>query len=92
MLTKLESTALANRTLVTVTSDHGWKLGEFGGWSKHTTFEVDLRVPLLLRHPAAPREAQGATSEAIIELIDLYPTIAQVTVMRPSLDRDSNAK
>ena len=87
VLVKLDATRLANRTLVTLTSDHGWKLGEFGSWSKHTTFEIDLRVPLLLRHPAAPRVAKGATSEAIIELIDLYPTIAQATRLIQSTRR-----
>lgn len=77
VVSRLDHSPLVNSTVVVLTSDHGWKLGEFGSWSKHTTFEADLRVPLMIRHPRAPGHARGVSSDAIVELIDLYPTIAQ---------------
>ncbi|KAL1528807.1 hypothetical protein AB1Y20_010131 [Prymnesium parvum] len=83
VLTRLDKTALSNSTAVVLTSDHGWKLGEFGSWSKHTTLEADLRVPLVVRHPRAPRRVRGARTDAIVELIDLYPTIAQWSGLPP---------
>ena len=47
------SAAQWERTIVLLTSDHGWKLGEHGAWSKHTLFEADTRVPLIVRLPTA---------------------------------------
>jgi len=56
-------------------SDHGWKLGEFGLWGKHTILHADLHVPLVIRHPT--RTAfPGAHSHAVVELVDLFPTLA----------------
>lgn len=53
---------LWQRTVVALMSDHGWKLGEHGAWSKHTTFEADTRVPLLVRLPDAAAVAAAATA------------------------------
>ena len=50
------------RTVVALMSDHGWKLGEHGAWSKHTTFEADTRVPLLVRLPDAAAAAAAAAA------------------------------
>ena len=39
VLDELDSLGVARRTLVVVTGDHGWQLGEHGEWGKHTNFE-----------------------------------------------------
>lgn len=75
VLDKLESTGLADRTLVVFVSDHGYHLGEHGHWQKGTLFQDATRVPLIIRPPGS---MDGLPStNAPVELVDLYPTIAE---------------
>lgn len=75
LLDALETEGLDQNTLVVLWSDHGWKLGEHAMWCKHTNFEIDARVPLIVRLPG---DAQAnRTTDAMVELVDLYPTICQ---------------
>ena len=53
VLTALAASPAAPTTVTLLLSDHGWKLGDWGAWSKHTTFEADVRVPLIVRAPPA---------------------------------------
>jgi iduronate 2-sulfatase len=76
LLQALNANGLADNTVVIFWSDHGWKLGDHASWCKHTNFECDTRVPLIVRHPDEGT-AQGRTL-ALVELIDLYPTLCDV--------------
>ena len=51
LLGALEIAALADNTIVVVTSDHGDMLGERGLWYKMTFYERAVRVPLIVRRP-----------------------------------------
>lgn len=73
LLQTVSDTGLADDTLIVLWSDHGYKLGEYGAWSKHTTHEVDLKIPLIVVAPQAM--PQGSRSLAIVETVDIYPTI-----------------
>jgi arylsulfatase A-like enzyme len=75
VLDALEASPAADNTIVVFWGDHGWKLGDHSSWCKHTNFEVDTRVPLLMR---VPGKASGVT-DALVELIDLYPTLCELT-------------
>lgn len=75
VLDALEESGEAENTIVVFWGDHGWKLGDHSSWCKHTNFEVDTRVPLMVR---APGKATG-TSDLPVELIDLYPTLCELT-------------
>ena len=44
LLQTLDETGLADNTIVVLWGDHGWKLGEHGGWCKHTNFELDAHT------------------------------------------------
>jgi iduronate 2-sulfatase len=59
-----------------VWGDHGWKLGEHGSWCKQTNYDIDVRVPLMIRVPGAT--GQGMKSNRIVELVDLYSTLCDV--------------
>lgn len=74
VLEALGELGLSQKTIVVVTSDHGYQLGEHGLWSKHTNFELAARVPLLVSVPGL----SAGRSDALIELIDLYPTLAEL--------------
>ena len=60
-----------DETIITFTSDHGYKLGNKGSWAKHSMYETDLHVPMMIK---APGFAPSRIS-AMAENVDLYPTI-----------------
>jgi arylsulfatase A-like enzyme len=70
----LKRTGHWDDTIVILTSDHGYQLGEHFMWGKVTLFEVCARVPLVMRVPG--RTAPGSSSTGLVELVDLYPTLA----------------
>ena len=82
VLTALEEKGLADNTIVVLWGDHGWKLGDHSSWCKHTNFECDTRVPLIVRDP---RMKPGQITDRLVELIDLYPTLCDLTgIQTPS--------
>ena len=76
LLDALETAGVADNTVVVFWADHGWKLGDHSSWCKHTNFECDAHVPLMIRHPQIAT-ARGE-SQALVELIDLYPTLCEL--------------
>ncbi|MEM8865244.1 MAG: sulfatase [Planctomycetota bacterium] len=76
VLDSLQAAGLADNTIVVLWGDHGWKLGDHSSWCKHTNFECDTRVPLIVRDPRT--QSTGSTSQ-VVELIDLYPTLCELT-------------
>ncbi|XP_065844217.1 iduronate 2-sulfatase-like [Oscarella lobularis] len=77
VLAELEAQGFANDTIVVLWGDHGWHLGELGEWAKFTNFEDATRVPFLLHVPGVTDK--GMRSDALVELIDIFPTLADVT-------------
>lgn len=76
VLDALEKSGKADDTIIVFWGDHGWKLGDHNSWCKHTNFEIDTRVPLLVSQPRM--EYARGTTDALVELIDLYPTLADL--------------
>lgn len=75
VLDELESLGLAGNTIVVLWGDHGWHLGDHGIWCKHTNYEHAARIPLLV---AAPGMKAGVKSPALVETVDIYPTLAEL--------------
>jgi iduronate 2-sulfatase len=73
---ELELLGLADNTIVVLWGDHGWKLGEHNSWCKQTNYEIDARVPLIIRAPDV--KANGTKSDALVELVDVYPTLCEL--------------
>ena len=73
---EIENLGLASTTAVVVHSDHGWHLGEHGLWRKFTNFEAVARVPLIIKAPWI--EGAPARSDALVELVDVMPTILEL--------------
>jgi iduronate 2-sulfatase len=73
---RLEKLGLAENTIVVLWGDHGWHLGEHAVWGKHTLFEESLLAPLVIRAPGMKQP--GAKTDAIVETIDIYPTLCEL--------------
>ena len=76
LLDELARLGLEDDTIVIVWGDHGWKLGEHAGWCKHTNFELDTHVPMLLSVPGMA--TAGRRTRALTEYVDIYPTLAEL--------------
>lgn len=63
-----------SNTIVVLTSDHGWSLGEHSEWSKYSNYEIALKVPLIIYDPKNP-QGRNKKISSIGELIDVFPTI-----------------
>jgi len=78
VLDGLDGEGVSNETVVVFTSDHGYGLGERGHWGKGSLYDIDTRVPFVVRDPSAPSSRRGVSSRAIVELIDLYKSIVDL--------------
>lgn len=76
LLEALEVQGLRDNTIIVVWGDHGWHLGEMGVWGKATNYEIATRVPLLVWTPNM--KARGAKSNALVELVDIFPTLCEL--------------
>ena len=77
----LKSSGHWEDTVVIFTSDHGYHLGEHFLWGKVTLFDIGTRVPFLVRVPGLTKG--GTESEAMVELVDIYPTLVDVAGLEP---------
>lgn len=73
VLDALQKNNLQDNTIIVFFGDHGYHLGEKGKWSKaYSLYELGLRVPLLIAVPGSQKQSCAA----VVELLDLYPTLA----------------
>lgn len=72
----LESNGLADNTVVLYTSDHGDHNGDRGMWTKMSLYDESAGIPMIMAGPGIP---EGRTSESLVSLIDLCPTILSAT-------------
>ncbi|MBC3759187.1 sulfatase [Hyunsoonleella sp. SJ7] len=78
MISALEEAGIRDNTIIIVWSDHGWHLGDMGIWGKATNYEIATRVPMMIWTHDMPKGSQGKTTDALVELIDMYPTLADL--------------
>jgi choline-sulfatase len=68
--------------LVVFWSDHGEMAGDHGRLYKNCFYESAIRVPLILRWPA--RVPAGRVSDALVQQIDVMPTLLEAVGAPPS--------
>lgn len=78
MIAELEAAGVRENTIIMLWSDHGWHLGDMGIWGKATNYEIATRVPLLIWTPDMPEESRGKKTDALVELVDMYPTLCEL--------------
>ena len=76
LLAALDEAGVAENTIVVVWSDHGWHLGEKGITGKNTLWDRSTKVPLIFAGPGVTR---GQRCLQPAELLDLYPTLIDLT-------------
>lgn len=74
-----------DNTIVIFTSDHGYMLGEHNKFQKQHLFEESTRVPFILRAPQLDG-AHGKATTQITELVDVYPTVAELAGLAPPVN------
>ena len=72
VLKALEENNLDKNTIVVLTSDHGFHMGEKDYLYKNSLWEESTRVPLIIRAPGI--STPGKVDRAV-SLIDIYPTL-----------------
>ena len=84
----LEKNNLAENTIIVIWSDHGWHLGEKLITGKNTLWERSTRVPLIF---AGPGISEGAVCSKPVELLDIYPTLVELSSLPPRTDLEGHS-
>ena len=80
LLDTLDRLKLWNNTIVILLGDNGYHHNERGWWNKNTLFERSCRIPLII---CAPGAKGGQACRSLVELVDIYPTVADYCGVRP---------
>jgi len=71
---------MMDNTYIIFASDHGEMLGDHGLYTKSLPYEASIRVPLIVTGPGINSRH---TSDALVELIDVNPTICSLAGLPP---------
>jgi N-acetylglucosamine-6-sulfatase len=86
----LSEAGLLDRTVVIVTSDHGYFYGEHAlNEERRLAYEESARIPLIVRYP--PLAAAGATPPELVQTIDLAPTVLALAGVRDPAPRQGRS-
>jgi arylsulfatase A-like enzyme len=76
VLNALENSPFKDNTVVILTSDHGYHLGEKDQIFKHTLWEESTRIPYIIKVPG--ESIAGSSCDHPVSLIDIYPTLIDI--------------
>jgi arylsulfatase A-like enzyme len=77
LLAELDRLGLREKTVVVFWGDHGYYMGEHNWWGgKHNNYEGATRAPLIVAAPG--RKSAGARSPALVEFVDIYPSLVEL--------------
>lgn len=88
VLDKLDELGLRENTIVVVWGDHGWHLGDFRIWGKHTLFDWALRSTLIID---APQTKGERNCNKVVSSVDIYPTLLDLCNIRVSYPLDGES-
>ena len=76
VISAINNSSLKDNTIIILTSDHGWTMGQKDHIYKNSLWEESTRVPLIMRVPSI--SAPNSTVNHPVSLIDLYPTMLEL--------------
>jgi len=76
LFSHLKEIGIYDNTIIVIFGDHGWKLGDHNSWGKMTNYNIDLKVPVIIRSPAQANP--GAQTFEITELVDIFPSLCEL--------------
>ena len=76
----IDDSPFKDNTIVVVTSDHGWQMGQKDYLFKNSPWEESCRIPFVIRAPGVAKP--GTVAEQPVSLIDLYPTLVDLCGLR----------
>lgn len=71
----LKELNLCENTIIVYSADNGLALGSHGLMGKQNLYEHSTKVPLIISGPGIPAKQ---TSDALVYLFDIYPTLAKL--------------
>lgn len=84
VLDALRETGLDGNTVIVLCGDQGVQNGQKNLWYKRTLWEKTTHVPLLIKIPGQKSRRIAAP----VGLIDIYPTLSELTGLKPSQKLD----
>ncbi len=79
VIDEVDRLGLTDNTVIVLWGDHGWNLGEHTLWSKNCCFETAMRAPLIVSAPMIDGIRHDASTRALTEFIDIYPSLCDLT-------------
>ncbi|XP_076641696.1 iduronate 2-sulfatase isoform X2 [Halictus rubicundus] len=95
LIDRLDILSIRKNTTIILTSDHGWSLGEHAVWAKYSNYDVALRVPLIISTSGIGDSALNLPKkqmviDSLVELVDIFPTIADLANIPIPICRNEN--
>ena len=88
LIDALEARGMLDNTVIIFTSDHGEMLGDHGLFQKSLPYEPSTHIPLIA---AGPGIDSGQTSQALVDMSDINPTICELAGLAPASGMDARS-
>lgn len=87
VLDALNESRFAENTVVVLTSDHGWQMGQKQYLFKNSPWENSTRIPLVLRMPGVE---PGDEIDQPVSLVDIYPSLVDICNLSKNNKKNEN--
>lgn len=88
LLDALDASPYKDNTYIVLYSDHGFHLGEKEHWAKRSLWEDSTSVPMIITGPGVE---QGKVCTKPVELLDIYPTLLELTGLQSDSKLEGNS-
>ena len=97
LIDNLKKSKYAENTIVVISSDHGWQLGEKMHWRKFALWENIIRTLLMVKVPENISSSlktgskDGGEVNSLTSLLDIYPTLLELANIKSKTDLDGKS-